>query len=79
MGDIADLVISVTVGMILTHVHNTEPGLTLVFRVTVGVHFTLAGVISQVTDGSGVLAVKSIIGASYLFNKFIVGSILILK
>ena len=67
MGDIADLVKSVTVRMILTHVHNTEPSLALVPGVTVRVHFTLAGVVSQVTDGSGVLAVERITGASYLF------------
>ena len=60
MGDIADLVIPVTVRMIFTHVRNTEPSLALVTSVTVRVHFTLAGVVSQVTDGGGVLTVKGV-------------------
>ena len=57
MSSIADLIISITVWCLITHIHHAEaisadlPGL------AVSVHQTLAGVVSQVADGGGVLAV----------------------
>ena len=66
MIDVADRVKSSAVRMILADVRNTEPGagVTLVPRVTVRVQLTLAGVVSQVTHGGGILTVKFIVGAS---------------
>ena len=57
MSSIADLVISVTVWGLVTHIHHTEAVSTDLSSLTISVHQTLASVVSQVTDGSGVLAV----------------------
>ena len=57
MSSIADLIISVTVWGLVTHIHHTEAISTDLPRLAVCVHQTLAGVVSQVTDRGGVLAV----------------------
>ena len=57
MSSIADLIISVTVWGLITHIHHTEAVSTDLPSLAVSVHQTLASVVSQVTDGGGVLAV----------------------
>ena len=60
MGDITGGVKSSAVRMILTHIRYTETtaGVTLIPGVTVIVIITLAGVVTQVTHGGGVLTVE---------------------
>ena len=64
MFHIADGVMARTVGMVLTHVGDTQLGLTPVPRMAVSVLITLAGVVTGVTHGGGVLAVQISVGAS---------------
>ena len=66
MGNIAGCVKADTVRMILAHVRHTEAtaGVTHVPRVTISVIITLAGVVTQVTDGGGVLTVEAAIVTS---------------
>ena len=65
MSRVTHLVISVTVRRHVTHIHNTEAVVTDLPGLAVRVHQTLAGVVSQVTDGGGVLTVERITGASF--------------
>ena len=57
MGRVTDLVISVTVGGLVTHVHLAEAVVADLPGLAVRVHQALAGVVTQVTDGGGVLAI----------------------
>jgi len=57
MGRVTDHVIAVTVGGLVTHVHLAEAVVADLPGVTVRVHQALAGVVTQVTDGGGVLAI----------------------
>ena len=65
MVSIAGLVKPGTVRMILANVNNTEAVLTLVPRFTVIIIVTLAGMVSQVTNGGRIHAVELSTGASY--------------
>jgi len=66
MVDIAGCVKPGTVRMILANVNNTKAVLALIPGIAVRVHLTLAGMVSQVTNGGGVLAVEGVTGASWM-------------
>ena len=57
MGRVTDHVIALTVGGLVTHVHLTEAVVADLPGIAVRVFQALAGVVTQVTDGGGVLAV----------------------
>ena len=64
MVSIAGLVKPSTIWMILTDINDTLSSLTFIPSIAVSVISTLAGMVSQVTDWGGVLAVEVSTGAS---------------